>query len=227
MAIILLYGINSSGKDAVSSEISGSIDNCIITGESRLLMYHLGLIPDFGAGYKVEAKTYKELEKTDSDTIEKISNVDIPRTIKSLKRKGKNIIVLSHLVYALFQKDQTVQYLTERPIPSWICQQGDYFIYLNSPSADILERRIRDKNNNIGKRKIQTIKEIKEHQKLSDIKWEELKSRTIQKNFDEQELREWVSKFKIVILKEINKEAFKLGKRFTATNFYLVIQKAI
>jgi len=47
----------------------------------------------------------------------------------------------------------------------------------------------------------------------------------VQKNFSESELKEWVSKFAIIEMKEIKKKAYKLGKNFTATNFYLIITK--
>ncbi len=46
-----------------------------------------------------------------------------------------------------------------------------------------------------------------------------------QKNYDEQELREFYSQFEILELQKINKKAHKLGRDFTATNYRLVLRK--
>lgn len=46
-----------------------------------------------------------------------------------------------------------------------------------------------------------------------------------QKNYDEEELREFYSKFQIVELKKISKKAHKLGRDYIATNFWLVLKK--
>lgn len=46
-----------------------------------------------------------------------------------------------------------------------------------------------------------------------------------QKNYDETELREFYKDFQIVSLKKIQKPAHKLGKDFTASNFWLVVKK--
>ncbi len=47
-----------------------------------------------------------------------------------------------------------------------------------------------------------------------------------QKDYDEDELREFYKDFEILELKEVKKSAFKLAKKYTATNFYLVLRKA-
>ena len=46
-----------------------------------------------------------------------------------------------------------------------------------------------------------------------------------QKNYDETELREFYKEFKILELKKISKPVSKLGKKYTATNFWIVLQK--
>jgi SAM-dependent methyltransferase len=46
-----------------------------------------------------------------------------------------------------------------------------------------------------------------------------------QKDYDETELREFYKMFDIVELHTINKSIFKLGRKGTATNFWLVLQK--
>ncbi|EKD91372.1 MAG: hypothetical protein ACD_30C00017G0010 [uncultured bacterium] len=46
-----------------------------------------------------------------------------------------------------------------------------------------------------------------------------------QKDYDEKELRDFYKSFEILELKEINKKAFKLGKSYNATNFWLVLKK--
>lgn len=46
-----------------------------------------------------------------------------------------------------------------------------------------------------------------------------------QKNYDEDELKAFYTDFKIVELQKISKIANKLGKKYTATNYWLIIQK--
>jgi len=46
-----------------------------------------------------------------------------------------------------------------------------------------------------------------------------------QKNYDENELREFYSSFEIIELKEIKKISFKLGRQYEATNFWLLLRK--
>lgn len=46
-----------------------------------------------------------------------------------------------------------------------------------------------------------------------------------QKNYDQDELKEFYSGFKIIELKKITKEAIKLNKKFQATNYWLLLQK--
>lgn len=46
-----------------------------------------------------------------------------------------------------------------------------------------------------------------------------------QKDYDENELREFYKDFIIISLEKIQKPAFKLGKRYTATNYSLILQK--
>lgn len=46
-----------------------------------------------------------------------------------------------------------------------------------------------------------------------------------QKDYDEKELREFYKQFTIIKLKEIKKKAFKLGKEYTATNYWVLLQK--
>ena len=46
-----------------------------------------------------------------------------------------------------------------------------------------------------------------------------------QKDYDEQELREFYREFHIDEIKEINQPAFKLGRKFTATNYWVTLIK--
>ena len=46
-----------------------------------------------------------------------------------------------------------------------------------------------------------------------------------QKDYDGKELREFYKKFNVVDLKERKKKAFKLGRNFIATNYWLLLQK--
>ena len=68
----------------------------------------------------------------------------------------------------------------------------------------------------------QMIKESPGAEKNSTI-WPD--NQKFQKDYDEQELREFYKDFKILELKVISKPARKLGKDYTATNFWLVLQK--
>lgn len=46
-----------------------------------------------------------------------------------------------------------------------------------------------------------------------------------QKNYDEQELKEFYKDFKIVEIRNIKKKSNKLGKNYTASNYWIILQK--
>lgn len=46
-----------------------------------------------------------------------------------------------------------------------------------------------------------------------------------QKDYDEGELKEFYQEFKIVEMKKVEKKAHKLGKDYTATNYWIILQK--
>ncbi len=46
-----------------------------------------------------------------------------------------------------------------------------------------------------------------------------------QKDYDEAELREFYKDFEVVEVKKVTKPAFKLGKKYMATNFWVVLRK--
>lgn len=48
-----------------------------------------------------------------------------------------------------------------------------------------------------------------------------------QKDYDEVELREFYKKFKIINIKEVKKKAFKLGKEYLATDYWVILKKPI
>lgn len=48
-----------------------------------------------------------------------------------------------------------------------------------------------------------------------------------QKNYDEIELKEFYNEFEIKELQKKNKKAYKLGKNYTTTNFWMVLQKPL
>lgn len=48
-----------------------------------------------------------------------------------------------------------------------------------------------------------------------------------QKDYDEKELREFYKEFKIIEIIKIKQPAYKLGRNYTATNFWLLLQKPI
>lgn len=68
----------------------------------------------------------------------------------------------------------------------------------------------------------QLIKESPGQEKNSTI-WPQ--NGKFQKNYDEEELGEFYKDFEILELKEVSKKAFKLGKEYMATNYWLVLKK--
>lgn len=66
------------------------------------------------------------------------------------------------------------------------------------------------------------IKESSGKEKNSSV-WPQ--NQKFQKDYDEQELRMFYTGFEIITLEKINKRAFKLGKEYTATIFWLVLKK--
>ena len=54
--------------------------------------------------------------------------------------------------------------------------------------------------------------------------WPEINK--FQKNFSEDELKVFYKNFNILVLKEHRKKAFKLGRDFTATNWWLILEKS-
>lgn len=46
-----------------------------------------------------------------------------------------------------------------------------------------------------------------------------------QKNYDEEELRDFYREFEVFKLEKVKKPAFKLGRHYTATNFWVVLRK--
>ena len=50
-------------------------------------------------------------------------------------------------------------------------------------------------------------------------------SNKFQKDYDEEELIDFYKDFEIVELKEVKKQAFKLGRNYTATNYWVIVRK--
>jgi len=176
MGLIIIYGINAVGKDTVANSIASISSNTLITSESRILMYHLGLINNFDATLKVDREIYKKLENAPREKIQNIYSTKYLETLSQLKEKYKLVILLSHLVFALYIDKDVTKYVTDIDIPDWLINLSDLVVHLKSPSEDILLRRITDLK--IEKReRVLRLEQIKHHQKLCDKKWEILEKR--------------------------------------------------
>ena len=57
----------------------------------------------------------------------------------------------------------------------------------------------------------------------NSVFWSE--NNKFQKNYDEEELKEFYKEFKILELREVSKKSEKLGKAYIATNYWVVLQK--
>ncbi len=57
----------------------------------------------------------------------------------------------------------------------------------------------------------------------NSVIWPENKK--FQKNYEEKELRNFYGKFEVVKLRKVSKKTFKLGRHYTATNYWLVLKK--
>ncbi|MFQ5492861.1 MAG: hypothetical protein ACE5DX_01735 [Candidatus Dojkabacteria bacterium] len=87
--------------------------------------------------------------------------------------KYNHILLLSHLVFALYLDKDKVDYLTDVEVPQWLLNMSAGIIQLFSAPDEILERRTKDSNQSQRDR-IQKIEQIKHHQFLCDRKWEQL-----------------------------------------------------
>lgn len=174
MSLHIIYGINAAGKDTVANEVIKHYKDAIITSESRILMYHLGLVNSVDATVKIDKEIYKKLENAKREDIQKIYKVDYPQTMRDLTTKHELVLLLSHLVFALYIDKSETKYVTDIQIPGWLIDLSDGMIQLTANPYHILQRRVNDLKKSSRDRVIQ-INQIIEHQELCNEKWEKIK----------------------------------------------------
>ena len=121
MPLIIIFGINASGKDSITNILKETNSEIFVTTESRLLMYHLGIIKHFNAAEAVSKEEYKSLENTSQEQILAITNTKYKESLEIFKKSNKITLILSHLVF-LLHIDKDPVFLTEkRPSFSGTC----------------------------------------------------------------------------------------------------------
>lgn len=175
MGLYLVYGINAAGKDAIAKEVVARYKNSLITSESRILMYHLGLVDSIDATIKVDREIYKKLENAKREDIQRIYKDEYPKTMEKAVKDHDLVMLLSHLVFALYIDKDEVKYVTDVEIPKWLVELSDGMVQLVADPEEIFSRRMKDIINEKRERIVQ-IKQIKQHQELCDKKWNDIGS---------------------------------------------------
>lgn len=170
MGLYLVYGINAAGKDAIAMEVVKRYKNSLITSESRILMFHLGLVNSIDATIKVDREIYKKLENAKREDIQRIYKDEYPETMANAVKEYDLVILLSHLVFALYIDKDEAKYVTDVEIPQWLVELSDGMVQLVADSEEIFSRRMKDIINEKRERIVQ-IKQIEQHQNLCDKKW--------------------------------------------------------
>lgn len=171
MSIVTIYGVNAVGKDTVANKLKEQEADLFITSESRLLMYHLGIVPSFETNYKASREDYKRLEDTPQSTMLGLIETTYRDHLQQLRERCGATLLLSHLVFALnLDKDQPV-YLV-KDISEWTREVIHGFIHLKAPIIEIYKRRHLDSG--LRDRGAAEISQIAYHQELCDRKWNEL-----------------------------------------------------
>jgi len=175
MGLYLVYGINAAGKDAIAKEVVARYKNSLITSESRILMYHLGLVDSIDATIKVDREIYKKLENAKREDIQRIYKDEYPKTMEKAVKDHDLVMLLSHLVFALYIDKDEAKYVTDVEIPKWLVELSDGMVQLVADPEEIFSRRMKDIINEKRERIVQ-IKQIKQHQELCDKKWNDIGS---------------------------------------------------
>lgn len=177
MPLITIYGINAVGKDTIAKELKSENPEIFVTSESRLLMYHLGIIDEFGIDSSVTKSDYKKLESTTQDRILSITNGTFKADLVKFRNSRRITILLSHLVFMLHIDKADPIFLTDKD-PAFP-ELADALIHIKSDPEDIFSRRIKDNIDGIRERYHTDLKLIKKHQSLCDEKWGKIiKNRT-------------------------------------------------
>lgn len=173
MGLYLVYGINAAGKDAIAKEVVARYKDSLITSESRILMYHLGLVDSIDATIKVDREIYKKLENAKREDIQRIYKEEYPQTMAKAVKDYDLVILLSHLVFALYIDKEEAKYVTDVEIPKWLVELSEGMVQLVADPEEIFSRRMKDVINEKRDRIVQ-MKQIKQHQALCDKKWNDI-----------------------------------------------------
>ncbi len=174
MPLIAIFGINASGKDTIANIMKNRFSDCIITSESRLLMYYLDITPSYETSYLVDKNDYLKLQNAPQKKITSIVNKKYEKILLNLRSNNNVVLFLYHLVFTLTTNEKKPKYSVDRKIPLWLTDMCDGFIQLKCNPKEIIRRRIYDKKNTERDRGFTCLKEVIKHQKLCDKKWDQL-----------------------------------------------------
>lgn len=174
LKLYIIYGINGCGKLDVALKMADRLEKkgkkVLITRESRILMYLLGIIDEFDAVSVITKEKYKILENTHPLIIKNIYKKEYKKFVDDQIHKHDAVIMLSHLVYALYIDKDTVEYLTDFEIPEWLINQSRCILNVQPESQAILSKRV-DITNFTSDELNLSIKDIKIHKKYCDERW--------------------------------------------------------
>ena len=162
--LIVLTGVNGSGKDTVASKVIeklGTQDSSTIISESRMLMYINGITDSPDSRLQVDKDKYVQLESISPESNAMLMKKKFPALIKRIINSNDYTFYLTHLVFQRYLLDGEADFLYA-PIRHLI-DHADVWINLDVDSEDILQRRMTDKSR---VRNVTNVKEIEHHQNL-------------------------------------------------------------
>jgi len=171
MALSTMYGINGVGKDTVANGVAEAMPELRLTSQSRILMHILGLIDNYDARTPVARDKYRQLEDTPQSRMREIEETDFKYFISDIKDSPSRVLMLSHLVFALYL-DKEFKYLDDRDVPEWYIASNDAIIQLVAPASTVLQRRTADSQ--VRDRGALTLENVELHQQLCDKQWAKL-----------------------------------------------------
>jgi hypothetical protein len=169
-----MYGINAAGKDTLAAILRDNCkDQAVITSESRVLMYGLGIVDNPDATLRVDTEAYRRLEAAEPSRIAEIE-ANMGELLLGIKGDGNSVFFLSHLVFANHLDGGQVRYLVEKPIHSWIGSVIDVAVQLRPSPDTIYQRRVQALQDRV---RPVDLRQIIEHQALCDSRWEQYVSK--------------------------------------------------
>lgn len=163
-----MFGINAVGKDTIAKMLKSKHPSVFITTESRLLMYHLGIISDFAADSTVTEADYKKLENTPQSKIIPITNGPYRESLKSFETSNRITLLLSHLVFILHIGKKPI-FLNQKDPPFPELSTG--LIQIKASYGNILNRRAKDNADGTRMRYSSQLELLQKHQMFCDQKW--------------------------------------------------------